>query len=409
MGSEELAGTDPEGKLFRNPWPALLTGLAANAVACVWFLAFHRQALPLLLAGLLVTGAAVAIRPCSAVVLGLAAISALFACIGFGTWDSARLLAGVLCVVAAVAAIIVLLPRGVQRTIVSLMIVLHFFGILTAVSSVPPTPALMNWAWTYFYRPYLQFMYLNNAYHFYSPEPGPGILVWFYVRYEDGSADWYKIPDRSQNPLLQEYQRRLSLAESTNQLLPVMPIVSEVYQRRAIAGQRDGIPLYPSAAMDVTAQRREPNPYSKKIIETYARFVAHLRARETGKTVNGVKVYRVVHNLPTPPEIRDGVDPTEKNFYYPYYQGEFTTEGQLKNALDPYLYWVIPIVKTHDVAAFRAGRFHPPQPEERANLELVDLLEEHVRLATESPDAPKLDLIPGVRSQESGGRSQPDS
>ena len=38
----------------------------------------------------------------------------------------------------------------------------------------------MNWAWVYFYRPYLQFMYLERHVSlFYSPEPGPGILVWF--------------------------------------------------------------------------------------------------------------------------------------------------------------------------------------------------------------------------------------
>src|SRR5207253_4479160 len=128
-----------------------------------------------------------------------------------------------------------LLPRVVQRTIVSLMIVLHFVGILSAVSSVPPTPPLMNWAWIYVYRPYLQFMYLNNAYHFYSPEPGPGILVWFHVRYDDGSSDWYKIPDRSQNPLTLEYQRRLSLAESTNQLLHAGGIPEEILRNRDAA------------------------------------------------------------------------------------------------------------------------------------------------------------------------------
>jgi hypothetical protein len=411
MDSDELSSADTGESFFRNPWPALCGGLAANLAACLWFRAAGTQILPLLLLGLLASGAAVATRPRSALVLGVAAVSAWFARLGFGAWDSAQLLSGVLAAVAAFAAVIVLLPRALQRTVVSVMIVLHFVGILTAVSSVPPTPALMNWAWTYFYRPYLQFMYLNNAYHFYSPEPGPGILVWFYVRYDDGTADWYKIPNRSQNPLTQEYQRRLSLAESVNQLLPVSSVSTEIYERRVAAWRRDGIPLYPLAVMDVNMQHREPNPYSKDMTRTYVRFVSHLEERETGKRVAAVKVYRVVHNLPTPKEIAAGVDPTEKNFYYPYYQGEFTPDGHLKNDQDPYLYWVIPIVKTQDPAAFRAGRLRLDQPQPQTGLQIVDLLEEHVLLPTETTADPKLDPIPGgpavPNSQKSASLSAP--
>jgi hypothetical protein len=431
MGSEQLPGVDQGARLFSNPWPALLGGLVANAAAYLWFKAFGSQALLLVLPGLVATGAAVAIRPRSAVVLGLAAVSGLLARWGLGagdfaelwaagvpfhrlliqlliggevgTWDSAQLLVGVLSGVAAFAALIVLLPRVVQRAIVSVMILFHFVGILSAVASVPPTPALMNWAWTYLYRPYLQFMYLNNAYHFYSPEPGPGTLVWFYVRYEDGGADWYKIPDHSQNPLAQEYQRRLSLAESTNQLQPATAVDHEVVERRRLAAERDGIPPYPG--MDASMQRREPTPFSKDMVKTYARFVAHLKARETGKTVSSVKVYRVIHNLPKPQEIAEGVDPAEKHFYYPYYQGEFTPDGELINPQDPYLYWLIPIVKTHDPGAFRAGRLRLPQKEREHNFVIVDLLEEHVRLPTKGPEDSKTDFIPGGEGERPAKKS----
>lgn len=400
MGSEEFAGPDTGGKVFQNPWPALVGGLAANAIAFLWFEVFGKQALVLLLPGLLATGAAVAIRPRSSLVLGLAALSGLFAYGGFQAWDSAQLLVGVLSTVAACAAVLILLPRVVQRAIVSLMIVLHFVGILSAVSSVPPTPALMNWAWVYFYRPYLQFMYLNNAYHFYSPEPGPGVLVWFYVRYDDGSDDWYKIPERGQNPLVQEYQRRLSLAESTNQLLqmpPGTPFAQGIVERRSVAAHRDGIPFHP--VIDAWMQRREPNAYSKEMVQTYARYVAHLKARETGKTVSGVKVYRVVHMIPLANEIAAGIDPAEKHFYYPYYQGEFTAEGKLKDPQNPYLYWLIPIVKTHDPDAFRAGMLRPYDAAERHELKIVDCLEQHARLPTENPTEPTPDFVPGGPAQ----------
>jgi hypothetical protein len=443
MDSEGFGEVTGSPRLLTDPWPALLGGLAANAVACGWYQLHGSPALILIIPGLLATGAGVAIRPRSAPVLGLAAVSGFLACwglaplwvfewhvlgremelmpsdsgqllVGYGPehvrmfrvlqpWDSAQLLVGVLSIVAAFAALIVLLPRAVQRAMVSVMIVLHFIGILSAVSSVPPTPALMNWAWTYFYRPYLQFMYLNNAYHFYSPEPGPGIMDWFYIRYQDGTAEWYKIPDRSQNPLLQEYQRRLSLAESTNQLLSPAPVAPEILQRRTLAAQADGIPLYPT--MELPRQHREPTPYSKEMVATYARFIAHLKAGAPGKIVRSVKVYRVVHNLPRPEEIADRVDPTEKHFYYPYYQGEFTPEGKMINPEDPYLYWLIPIVKTYDPAGFRAGRLRPPGPEDEHHLQIVDLLEVHAGLTSRRPSQSLPNFVPGGQAEEPAKKS----
>jgi hypothetical protein len=420
MHSEPFVGGASDGRLFRNPWPALFAGLAANAVASVWFQVFGSPALLLIFAGLLASGAAVVVRPRSAIILGLAAVSGFLACCGLAPlwvlqehvlerrmevqpWDSAQLLVAVLSAVAALAAMVVLLPRTVQRAIVSLLIVFHFGGILSAVSSVPPTPAIMNWAWTYVYRPYLQFMYLNNAYHFYSPEPGPGIMDWFYIRYEDGTADWYKIPDRSQNPLTQEYQRRLSLAESTNQLLSPAPVAPESLEQRRLAGQIDGIPLYPT--MDLPMQRREPTPYSKEMVATYARFIAHLEAQETGKTVRSVKVYRVIHNLPQPKEIAEGVDPTQKHFYYPYYQGEFTPEGMMRDPQDPYLYWLIPIVKTYDPAGFRVGKLRSPGPEDEQHLEVLDLLEVHAELPNQRPSEPFPNFVPGGQADEAAKKS----
>ena len=71
MDREERSGADTGAKLFRNPWPALFGGLAANAAACVWFRAADSQVLPLLLLGLLSSGAAVAIRPRSGLGAGL--------------------------------------------------------------------------------------------------------------------------------------------------------------------------------------------------------------------------------------------------------------------------------------------------------------------------------------------------
>ena len=245
----------------------------------------------------------------------------------------------------AVAALLFLLPRTIRRALVSLFIVLHFGGILTAVMTVPPTPWLANVLWTRFYRPYLEFMYLNNAYHFYAPEPGPATLAWFYIKYDDGSARWLEIPRRDAHAFALQYQRRLSQMESINQLLPPSSPDPEIGRRRVTAGRLDGIPLHPGFAESF--QYREPTPYSKRMLQIYARHVARamLPPSDPARKVTGVKIYRVVHRILDPLEMAQGANPADEPLYFPYYQGEFDARGQLKDPKDPYLYWLIPILK----------------------------------------------------------------
>ena len=91
----------------------------------------------------------------------------------------------VLGIVALAGAGLVLLPTVARKVVVSLLILLHFSSIMVSITSVPPPNGGLPWlpvqAWAHIYRPYGSFMYLNNAYHFYSPEPGPPTLAWFYV------------------------------------------------------------------------------------------------------------------------------------------------------------------------------------------------------------------------------------
>src|SRR5262249_8288704 len=70
-------------------------------------------------------------------------------------WDSAALLFRVGTVVAAVGAVVVLLPSVGRRIVISLVILFHFGGILTAVTSVSPAPWVVTQIWTRVYRPYL--------------------------------------------------------------------------------------------------------------------------------------------------------------------------------------------------------------------------------------------------------------
>src|SRR5262249_14262767 len=132
-------------------------------------------------------------------------------------WDSLRLFLAVVGAFILLAAPLVAASTPVRRLGVSVLIVLHLAGVATVVIGSPPGPwaaaQLQHWV----FRPYLDFMYLNNAYRFYAPEPGPASQVWFRVEYQHGNQTltrWVKLPemdDRGHHryPMSLQYTRRL--------------------------------------------------------------------------------------------------------------------------------------------------------------------------------------------------------
>jgi hypothetical protein len=135
--------------------------------------------------GLLFAGAAITLRPgwFAGWLLGAAACFA--AGCGFpGTLYTISFVAFVFSGVAIIGAFLTVLPLAWRITVASGLALLHFSGILTAVLSPPPAPELVNQLWVVASRPYLQFVYLNNAYQFYSPDPGAASELWFCVEYE---------------------------------------------------------------------------------------------------------------------------------------------------------------------------------------------------------------------------------
>jgi hypothetical protein len=323
-----------------------------------------RVALPLI--GALIAAGAVVWSPRSVFVLGAAALIAALASGALPVeLDSIRLVLRVAASVAAVAAIVMLLPVFMRRLVVSLLILFHFCGILAAVTAVAPPGSSPPWLtiqlWTRYFRPYLQFVYLNNAYHFYSPEPGPATLLWFRIEAQDGSVRWEKVPSRSEHvkdPFLVEYHRRLSLCENVNQHTAPAVVPLEVGRRRALAGLEDGIPTPDEIALYLPnmSQYRPTVITAKRILESYVRFAARKYAPDgVADNVKSIKVYRLVHIIIHPGQLAQGKDPNDHALYMPYYQGEFDRTGKLLYPDDPYLYWLIPILgpETPAVAALR--------------------------------------------------------
>lgn len=386
-------------RTFRRPWPILLAGFGCTVLA----LALAQTSmvplrLILLGAGVLLAGIAVGRRLQtagwefledrleSAGLLAMAAFLGLLAYLAMApSWDSGRIFLTAVIAVALLGAAIVLLPRTGRRIAVVLLVLLHFGGILTSVTAVPPrnepAPWLSMQLWTHFYRPYLMFAYLTNAYHFYSPDPGPPTLLWFHVEYADGSARWIKIPNRRESPIGLHHQRMLAASESAYnpifgpplmaaqigpwerlfqrkyELLPGIPHDSaeEIGRRRQIGGEtclfvdpQDGrpAPLYVlgDEVPPMINQYSEPQEMARRLLASYARHIARTSPdpKNPHNTVEAVRIYRVIHTLISPRELSEGKSPLDETTFVPTYMGKYDTDGRLLDPKDPFLFWHVP-------------------------------------------------------------------
>lgn len=281
-------------------------------------------------------------------------------------WDSVQLFFGVAGVIGLIGAAWTFLPRRAVLGLILVGMAYHFAGILSAITSPSPTPFVTDQYWRRVARPYLQFAYMNNAYQFYSPDPGPACELWVCLEYRrPGAAEndpdaekeyaWVYVPRRERDwkdPLGLAYYRRMSLTENVAQyhrtgfyLPPAEAALVE--QRRKAEDYR--IPRY--GRPDV--QRIVPvDLVTRQVLPSYARHLAHAN-RMDGWEVRGVKIYRSQHTIITPDQFvgydsntnkrEDSWGPYNPALYMPYFQGEFDRAGKLKDPQDRMLYWLVPI------------------------------------------------------------------
>lgn len=268
-------------------------------------------------------------------------------------------------------AFLLLLPSIPRKVALSLLVIFHFGGMVTSFTSVGVPgggPWIPKMLWAHVYRPYLSFLYMTNAYHFYSPDPGNPSLMWFAVKFSDGSWTWVKEPSRQNSPVGMHYQRMLALPEHAFSPMPRLPFTQqELIQvaeqtgrfpqveswERIVARREDGSLLYNPVIplvldLDYPNQYREPQDVHKRILASAARHVFHATAPPRDKpdlTVVSVKVYRVTQHVVSPAELARGVHPLDPVRYLPIFMGEFDGQGKLLDPRDPFLYWYLPIIK----------------------------------------------------------------
>jgi len=360
-------GTDSNStKLSTPPTPLSWIGLVTCGIAAGLQLATAGVGNPtgscwtggisvaLTVIGLVLAGQGVATRPRSVFVLLIAALTSLLGYFGIREeWDSVRLVPWVMTWVAAVAAIIISLPRTTQRVVVSGIALFHFLGVLSAITSPPPQSWLSLTAWTYIFRPHLFFCYTNNAYQFYSPEPGPASLLWFCIETKDGHKSWFKMPRKPESaldPLAIEFYRRLSITEASNQTYNNGPSPQQL-ERRRIASY---VPHHPKA--NLQSECRPLNEGARRVVASYARHIAYLYDPNLDQNpesdqVKSIKVYRVLHEMLQQEDFKNKKDPYHPSTYFPYFLGEFDAKGQMthESYSDPMLYWIVPILRRESI------------------------------------------------------------
>jgi hypothetical protein len=326
--------------------------------------------------GAVVAGAALSMRPGLWQAWAIAAGAALLAAVlGLpGHWDSARLLARVATGVAATGAVLTAAPANYRHAVVSFAALFHFGGILCATTWPDPTPWASNQMGTRVYLPYLTFLYMRNAYHFYSPDPGPASHLYALVKYELDDVDpatgkkkttqeWVTMPRRDKHmrdPLGLSYYRRLSLAEMISGAAPGNTTANTVEkgqaeQRRAAATYGVGVPEpIPMAPPELVAiQYRVPYPHvSRYLLPSYAKHMA-VELSGPGRRVTAVRLYRLEHQIIQPsallgvtekPNALGPLDPYHPSGYRPFYLGEYAPDGTLTDPEDPLLNWLVPII-----------------------------------------------------------------
>lgn len=355
----------------------------------------HTPRLFLVFIGALAAGAAVSMRPDLWQAWAIGAGAALLAV--FGTpahWDSFRLLFGVMTAVALTWTILLAVSSKYRLPALTALLLFHFSGIFFATTSPHPTPWVTEQTFIRVHNPYLQFVYLRNAYHFYSPEPGPAsVMVFLLNTYElrdkvgpDGKpvlddkgqraketlADiqkmdyterakrlkkttWVAMPRRPvdvKDPLGLTYYRRLSITEQVARGQPGFTL-PQSYEKSELVARRKLVKAIPTPRFDeeLIGQYRLPHSEIHRfVIPSYA---SHVILENTSSTEEAsrttVKMYRLEHSTMSIDEFYNWrkpdqpTSPYHPTTYRPFFLGEFSARGELLDPQEPMLYWLVPI------------------------------------------------------------------
>ena len=250
-------------------------------------------------------------------------------------------------------------PPPVARWVISGLVLAHFFAIFTAVTSAGnanfPAPYIAR-KLIRLTRPYLQFVFLNNPYRFYAPNPSSANIFWFRIRYGDGVVRWVEVPRRSEFAARMPYQRHLSVTLIFDQMALPMPSSEDPNQRALV-------------------------PEGKIVLASYIRHVARRFGRKnadgTPVPIEDIQFYNVWHGVLEPWMVKRGMGINELPLFAPYYLGTYTADGARVDS--------VPILNGHEVWLQQTRSIS----ELVANMLASDIYP----LFREKPEADRMDLL----------------
>jgi hypothetical protein len=207
------------------------------------------------------------------------------------------------------------IPSASVRVLVGVLVFVHLIAIVIAVTSSgsPGFPApQLSLRLSPFVQPYLQAIFLNNAYRFFAPNPGTPWVLWFRLQYSDGMVRWIELPGRPERLWRGRYQRRLNLAIQLGQYVES------------------------AAASD---EKKTLSPLGKMLVESAARHVAVAYARTSVNgslvTIRNIGIYCVRHGVILPEQVRAGWEPIDLRTYQATFVGAYSPEGERVDEFRP--------------------------------------------------------------------------
>jgi hypothetical protein len=364
---------------------AAAAGLAADALTGPVATVVSSVRVWLVVVGVIGAGVAISLRFDLWKTWAFGAATALLAVPGLPAhWDSFRFFFTIVAGLAAFGAALRAVSAAWRLRAVTVVLLFHFFGIFTAATAPTPTSWVNEQLFSRVYNPYLQFIYLRNAYHFYSPDPGPASLICCLMRTETGEKvlsdgtkvptyefKWIVLPKRPadvKDPLGVAYYRRLALSEHIARGTPGASLPESFEKGEMMTRRRESpIPLHPVEL--IPYQYKLPHPdLLRYVIPSYAQHVIldHTPDAATAAKTT-LKIYRLEHRTLAVNDFRTGNNPYHPATYRAYFLGEFNVNGDLLDAQERLLYWVVPVIA-------KGGPGAPPDPKQK---NYIDYLSAH--------------------------------
>jgi len=180
------------------------------------------------------------------------------------------------------------------------------------------TPFVMRQLSSHF-RPYLKTMWLDNAYRFYAPDPGPTDVLWYHLRYEDGSTRWTQVPRREDFYFRMPFQRHMSIAL----------LASMMMEQEPVSAKDDSASLARILVSNQPVMRTVLTPGGEIFFRSYARHVGRTEKKHpmSGAALVSMECYLVKYLIRSPFDMRMNVDMYDPRMLRIYLVAIFTPEG----------------------------------------------------------------------------------